>query len=714
MNIEDLPSGEKHEALNYSHFPTRHQAVIWRNWELVPVGRLAAILKTSEDNILKAAGDMGLSVPPDIEEKWLSRGYVTIIRNNWHLLPYEQLLQLLGWTAEKMAYALKEEDFLWHKLGNLKPSAQPVFFRKLTAAEEKETLNIKGIVKANFPELKFSEKPFGFLGKFEKPFKKSSPEKRKFDPQFIYSYSAIYGDALMNPELEPFPDGMLKRYADMGIGGVWMQAILYTLCPLKNAPEFSAGWEKRLDNLKKLAERADKYGMGIYLYLNEPRGMQEGFYKKYPDWKGVHEKSTGNYAMCTSREGVLEHLKSASAHVFREVPELAGVFTISMSENLTHCHSRGNGRDCPLCSKRPVYEIVAEVNRAIEEGVHSAAPSADVIAWTWAWDPEWATKAIDMLPEKVKLMCVSEWGKEIEKGGVKNKIRDYSISNPGPSPAHVALWEHAHKRGLKTIAKVQLNNSWECSALPYIPVPYLVKEHLDNLEKAGVDGLMLSWTLGGYPGGNLELVNKNIETLALEKFGGRAMPKILEAWKLFSDAFRKFPFQIGVLYQGPQNAGPMNLLFKEESGYRSTMVGFPYDDINNWRANYPEDVFENQFRMLSEEWKKGLDVLFGAEGDIEGKHKDNYTELKNTASGVYCHFRSAYMQIRFIRIRKDETSKAEIMRILDEEKDLALTLHRIALGDSRTGFEATNHYAYTVNDLREKVLNCEYLKESFK
>ena len=40
--------------------------------------------------------------------------------------------------------------------------------------------------------------------------------------------------------------------------------------------------------------------------------------------------------------------------------------------------------------------------------------------------------------------------------------------------------------GLKTLAKVQVNNSWECSAVPYLPVPDLVEEHLDRLEKAGV------------------------------------------------------------------------------------------------------------------------------------------------------------------------------------------------------------------------------------
>ena len=53
------------------------------------------------------------------------------------------------------------------------------------------------------------------------------------------------------------------------------------------------------------------------------------------------------------------------------------------------------------------------------------------------------------------------------------------------------------------------------------------------------------------------------------------------------------------------------------------------------------------------------------------------------------------------------------MANLKEEKQLAVTLHDIARRDSRLGFEATNHYAYTLQDLREKALNCEALMEAW-
>ena len=61
---------------------------------------------------------MGLRPPRAITPEQLSRSYITIIRRNWHLLPYDQLLTLLGWTGEKLAYTLREDDFLYVKLGN--------------------------------------------------------------------------------------------------------------------------------------------------------------------------------------------------------------------------------------------------------------------------------------------------------------------------------------------------------------------------------------------------------------------------------------------------------------------------------------------------------------------------------------------------------------------------------------------------------------------
>ena len=57
---------------------------------------------------------------------WEEKGCITIIRNNWYLLPYAQLLKLLGITEERLEYILENDDFLSVKLVGFKPKCEEV------------------------------------------------------------------------------------------------------------------------------------------------------------------------------------------------------------------------------------------------------------------------------------------------------------------------------------------------------------------------------------------------------------------------------------------------------------------------------------------------------------------------------------------------------------------------------------------------------------
>src|SRR5690606_33250540 len=93
-----LPEGAAPEALQLAHFPDRVHAFVWRNWQLVPAARIGETIGATEEEILAVGRSMGLEGPPEITESQWRRSYITIIRRNWHLLPYEQLLTLLDWT----------------------------------------------------------------------------------------------------------------------------------------------------------------------------------------------------------------------------------------------------------------------------------------------------------------------------------------------------------------------------------------------------------------------------------------------------------------------------------------------------------------------------------------------------------------------------------------------------------------------------------------
>jgi hypothetical protein len=221
----------------------------------------------------------------------------------------------------------------------------------------------------------------------------------------------------------------------------------------------------------------------------------------------------------------------------------------------------------------------------------------------------------------MRVMCVSEELMPTFVADTEGFVRDYSISIVGPGERSKLSWEAAAERGLQSVAKVQFNNSWECSAVPYLPVLDLVEEHLKRLLESGVTGLMLSWTLGGYPSSNLELASEyywetsaadstdpfeaadrfvpSVKSELLKRKFGEAAEPIEGAIRLLSEAFRQFPFHITTLYAGPQNSGPANLLYLSPTGYRATMVGFPYDDLNTWRSIYTAERFEKQFQLLA-------------------------------------------------------------------------------------------------------------------
>ena len=126
----DLPVGPAPEPLAFPHFPSRLQAVVWRNWQLVPPEKLARVLGATEEQISRLAASMGLPPAGDVPSWLTRRAYITIIRRNWHLLPYDQLLKLVEMSPEQLAFALREDDFLFIKLGNLKPKCGPVIYKE--------------------------------------------------------------------------------------------------------------------------------------------------------------------------------------------------------------------------------------------------------------------------------------------------------------------------------------------------------------------------------------------------------------------------------------------------------------------------------------------------------------------------------------------------------------------------------------------------------
>jgi len=744
-----LPTGDARSPIEFKHFPSRLHAFVWRNWELVSLDRMAGVLDTAPEAVRDIGRSMGLPPHKTPPAQYLQRGYISIIRRNWHVLPYEQLLELLGWDAEKLAFTLREDDFLWIKLGSLKPSCPTLHYTEPDEAAVERCERIREIVSSHFGD-EFSkawQPRFGFLEDLSTVHPQEAspaPADRAEKIRFLYSYSGVFGDPLVTSEPDPYPDGLLQRLSDLGVNGVWLHVVLRQLAPSSIFPEFGEGHEQRIANLRRLVDRAKKYGVDIYLYMNEPRAMEASFFKGREGIRGVREGD--HFTMCTSCPEVRQWLSDSLEYVFKQVPRLGGIFTITGSENLTNCYSHSRtAAGCPRCSQRSGPEVIAEVNHAMAAGVRAGSPDAKVIVWDWGWPdgtssgwgkPDWAQQIIPVLPDDVYLMSVSEWSKPIVRGGVATNVGEYSISAVGPGPRAQKHWGLAKNRGLKTLAKIQANCSWELSAVPYLPVMNLVAQHCRNLVEADVDGLMLSWSVGGYPSPNLELVkqfdakplptvDRALRIVAERRYGAEAAADVLRAWSLFSEAFREYPFHGGFVYRGPVQRGPANLLYPAPTGYRATMVGFPYDDLNGWRAVYPADVLARQFELIAEGWSEGLAVFERAVGKPRtSAQRANLRADLGIAEAAGLHFSSVANQVRFVMARNallsHELGGAEreaqidaIETILASEIENAKRLFRLTCEDSRIGFEASNHYYYTPLDLVEKVVNCEYIRSDW-
>lgn len=730
--VSDLPKGAAPKPVSFPHFPSRLHAFVWRNWPLVTPERMARVVAAKRADIMRIGRAMGLGNPPRITRDQQARSYITVIKRNWHLLPYDQLLALLDWTAEQMAFTLREDDFLWVKLGNLKPQCEPLHYQVPDQATLQREREIAKMVREEFPDAGRApaEELFGFVADLSR--QPSQPSTLNSQPssslRFCYSYFALYGDPLLEKHADPYPEGLLVRLAQAGVNGVWLQAVLHKLAPCPWEPERSARYAERLKNLRGLVARAKKHGLRIYLYLNEPRAMPEIFFATRPQLKGASEGD--HAALCTSEPSVQAFLRNSIATICRAVPDLGGFFSISASENLTNCWSHGGGAKCPRCSKRPPADVIAEVNRLFHDGIREAGSQAQMIAWDWGWNDAWAGDVIKQLPVEVAVQSVSEWSLPIERGGVKSEVGEYSISSIGPGPRAQRHWQIARERGLKTIAKIQAGCTWELSAVPYIPAVENVARHAENLRGANIDGLMLGWTLGGYPSPNLEVVAETLAGSSAEaamlrvaerRFGGALAPAVVTAWRGFSAAFREFPYHGGVVYSAPQQVGPANLFWTEPTGYAASMVGFPYDDLNAWRAIYPPEVFIQQLEKVAGGFERSLAELQSATrlAAATAEQRRAWERECGVAAAAAVHFQSAANQARFVSAR-NALAKAggsaaaarlrmEMERVLRSEIALARRLYALQRQDSRLGFEASNQYYYVPVDLMEKVLNCREL-----
>ena len=155
MKFELPEIGKK--PVDFFHFPTKECAFVFRALEFFTYEKIAEILDTTPENIKELGESMGI-YEDQKSDVWIKKGYITIIRSMWHLLPYDQLIELLETDADELAILLREEDFLDIKL-QAKPDCEKLSWKPLSDSDKDALKRIKKSMSALSLD---GKKPFEF------------------------------------------------------------------------------------------------------------------------------------------------------------------------------------------------------------------------------------------------------------------------------------------------------------------------------------------------------------------------------------------------------------------------------------------------------------------------------------------------------------------------------------------------------------------------
>lgn len=108
------------------YFPSRLHAAVFRNWDIVPHERIAAVLQTDRRTIEKTGKELGLTLPQRISAEDIHRNIENVLRRNWGVLPRNQIEQLLNYTPAQLDDFLGKEISLRALLAGQPPGLTPV------------------------------------------------------------------------------------------------------------------------------------------------------------------------------------------------------------------------------------------------------------------------------------------------------------------------------------------------------------------------------------------------------------------------------------------------------------------------------------------------------------------------------------------------------------------------------------------------------------
>ena len=542
-----------------------------------------------------------------------------------------------------------------------------------------------------------------------------------------------------------------RELADGGFNGIWLHGRLRDLGRTRVFPELGGDADRQRAILSRVVERGLACGVRVYLYMTEPLALpvDHPFWPAHPDVRGVRGTAPhdgwpgGSYAMCSSHPSVLAFLEEGMADLFGACPGLGGVILINRSEHDSHCYSHRDERDCPRCgmyppiecprcARRPLADVIAEINNTIARGVHAASPRADVIAWNWAWPRNHDMEIVERTARDVKLMFDFERGGWKTIGGKPRFVDEYSLSYAGPSERFLRLHAAARRRGLDVFAKLQIGTTHELATVPNLPLIPSLWAKAAWLRTHEMAGFLGCWCFGNRLSLNTYAFNRFLSlegpapddepsalaAVAREYFNIRDASGVLDAWRAFAQVFDHYPFQLSLLYFGPMNyalAYPLPQPGDEErrmpvswmplarpfgtrladTAQTGTVEGA---DENGFSLQDIRDAFARMAALMAPAvrgYEQALSACSGERAAAEIRNARVIQAVFESAGHIY----AAYLLSRTEPFDRN----AWLTTARDEIRTLEEVLPWIA-GDSTIGFheEAGSHF-FTASEIREKL-----------
>ncbi len=553
---------------------------------------------------------------------------------------------------------------------------------------------------------------------------------------------------------DAYPEEYLNRLAHCGINGIWVAGIYRELIASKVFPEMTVK-ETRLGLLKQLVEKAALYGIKVYFFCIEPRIQddRDPVFQKHPEIRGA---KWGNYGrtICTSHPLVLKYIEDATAELFRKVPGLGGMINLFRGERTTACCSPtppvcGRGarpadyvKACPRCSARPMEDIYCDELDAFYKGMSSVSPDAELIAWNYGHKQmELNQKILKKLNPEIRFLDTFEHDGKKEICGKTRTIDEYSISYIGPSAPFKTLQECAKKNQKQLYAKIQLGASFETPSMPYVPVPASPYQKFREMHKNGIQGVMQSWIIGGFPSimhkaageaAFLPMLGEDafIKRLAAIGWGEKYSMQVTEAWTHFFKAYDLYPFASQVFYFGPITRSPAYHLYLEPQGTEAKPYNWgiqrnrelqPYEDnLKKWchPIKHPENGFTpdeliSSFRTMSQFWEKGLNIL----RKVAENFSASSVQAKElaVAEAINIQFLSCANVIEFYKLRDCNGSYRRMAELAEDDIRLAQKMEKFIEIDSSIGYQAEmQYYSFSVKLIDEKIKQVKEMLVSLK